>query len=342
MKKIVFISIAVVLLVIASVVGYMSYEIFGRAVHRDTVVYIPTGSDSESIISVLDTVTSRPRFLSLASRVAADRYGAPNAGKFTIKEGSSNYDMLRYIYTSRGEEVKVTYNSLRRLEDLAGVISRQIEADSLSIITAIRDTSFLSSNAYDINTVMSLFIPDTYHFYWNTSAQQFLDRCVKEYKRFWNEERLKKAEAMGMTPLQVTTLASIVESETVKVDEQSRVAGLYVNRLKKGILLQSDPTVIYAILQVNPERYPIRRVYFSDLKIDSPYNTYRNSGLPPSPIRIPSRGAIEATLNYEHNSYIYMCASPERVGYHAFARNLSEHNKNRRAYIRWINSRNIK
>lgn len=342
MKKIVFISIAVILLVIASVVGYMSYEIFGRAVHRDTVVYIPTGSDSESIISVLDTVTSRPRFLSLASRVAADRYGSPNAGKFTIKEGSSNYDMLRYIYTSRGEEVKVTYNSLRRLEDLAGVISRQIEADSLSIITAIRDTSFLSSNAYDINTVMSLFIPDTYHFYWNTSAQQFLDRCVKEYKRFWNEERLKKAEAMGMTPLQVTTLASIVESETVKVDEQSRVAGLYVNRLKKGILLQSDPTVIYAILQVNPERYPIRRVYFSDLKIDSPYNTYRNSGLPPSPIRIPSRGAIEATLNYEHNSYIYMCASPERVGYHAFARNLSEHNKNRRAYIRWINSRNIK
>ena len=342
MKKIVFISIAVVLVLAASASGYVAHQLLGVAVEKDVVVYVPTGSDKETLVDVLDTVTAHPRFLSYFSSVAADRYGNPNPGKFTIKAGSSNFDMLRYIYTSRGEEVRVTYNSLRRIEDLAGVVSRQIEADSLSIIEAIRDTSFLSANGYDIKTVLSLFIPDTYHYYWNTSAQQFLDRCVKEHKKFWNAERLKKAETMGMTPLQVVTLASIVESETVKADEQPRVAGLYMNRLKKGILLQSDPTVIYAILQVEPSRYPIRRVYLSDLKIDSPYNTYRHRGLPPSPIRIPSRGAIESTLNYENNSYIYMCASPERVGYHAFARNLSEHNKNRRAYIRWINSRNIK
>ncbi|MBR4402163.1 MAG: endolytic transglycosylase MltG [Flavobacteriales bacterium] len=342
MKKWIFIGIAVIVVTVASVAGYMAHQLLGEAVEEDMVVYVPTGSDKETLVGILDTVTAKPRFLSYFSSVAADRYGSPNPGKFTIKAGSSNYEMLRYIYTSRGEEVRVTYNSLRRLEDLAGVVSRQIEADSLSIIEAIRDTAFLSANGYDINTVLSLFVPDTYHYYWNTSAQQFLDRCVKEHKKFWNTERIKKAEAMGMTPLQVVTLASIVESETVKADEQPRVAGLYVNRLKKGILLQSDPTVIYAILQVEPERYPIRRVYLSDLKIDSPYNTYRNRGLPPSPIRIPSRGAIESTLNYEHNSYIYMCASPERVGYHAFARNLSEHNKNRRAYIRWINSRNIK
>ncbi len=187
----------------------------------------------------------------------------------------------------------------------------------------------------------TLFIPNTYRFYWNTSAEEFFERMCREYDRFWNASRREKAEAIGMSPLEVTTLASIVQAETAKVDERPVVAGLYMNRLDKGIRLQSDPTVIFA-MRLAGRQDTIRRVYLSDLKIDSPYNTYKHKGLPPSPINIPDISSIDAVLDYTRHNYIYMCASVERFGYHEFAAGSAQHNRNRRAYIRWLNEKNIK
>lgn len=336
------ISLIVLFLVIFSFAGIVVYFFFGASVKEKTVLYVHTGTDKEVLDSLLQPICERNFFLPYFIDAIEKKYPTIHAGKFTFEKGDNNYIVLRRIFTQHGEEVDVTFNQLDDIKSLASAVSKQIEADSLSIISEILDTNFLKANDLDTQTVKTLFIPNTYSFYWNTSAKEFIWRCVKEYHSFWNDKRKKKANDLNMTPLQVSILASIVQSESKISDDQRMVAGLYINRLEKKIRLQSDPTVIYAILQQNPERSPIYRVYINDLKIDSPYNTYKYVGLPPAPILIPEIGSLEAVLNSEKHKYIYMCADPERAGYHAFAENLSDHGKNRRAYIKWINSREIK
>ncbi|MDD4820834.1 MAG: endolytic transglycosylase MltG [Flavobacteriales bacterium] len=322
--------------------AYAAYSLFASSIMEDTVFYIRTGTSNEQLNSMLKEKTKHNVLLPFFIYGIEKKYENPHAGKFSFSKGENNFNVLRRIYTQNGDEVSVTFNNIHNINELASAVSKQIEADSLSLISEILDTTFLNAQGFNAQTVRSFFIPNTYRFYWNTSAKEFVKRCVSEYSLFWNDERTAKAQQMNMSFVDISTLASIVQSETKKADEQSVVAGLYINRLNKNIRLQSDPTVVYAILEKNPERFPVFRVYLNDLKIDSPYNTYMYSGLPPAPILIPEVGALDAVLNYEKHKYLYMCADPQRPGYHAFAENLREHGINRRAYIKWVNSKEIK
>ena len=200
----------------------------------------------------------------------------------------------------------------------------------------LTDTTFLLETGLNANNVSCLFIPNTYEFYWNTSAKEFVDRMQKEYNKFWNKERLKKSAAIGLTKFEVSALASIVEIESYKKDERPIIAQLYLNRLKKRMKLQSDPTIIFAIGD-----FTIRRVLTKDLKIKSPFNTYLHKGLPPGPICIPSVNAIDAVLNATKNNYLFMCAKEDFSGYHNFAKTSREHSKNARKYRRALNKRKI-
>lgn len=338
------ISLALVL-ALAVAGGLAVRAVFGSSVRADEkgiAVYVPTGTTPGGLAELLRPHLHHTFLLGTMAEYAAREKGDVHAGKFILEDGMSTYEAVKMFFVGHGVEVSVRFNGTRGLESLAGTVARQIEADSVSLVAAFKDKVVLDSLGLDSLTVLSVFIPNTYYFYWNTSAEEFFERMLREYDRFWDDTRRGKAATEGMTPLQVSTLASIVQAETAKTDERPVVAGLYMNRLKKGIRLQSDPTVIYAMRLSGKYPEPIRRVYLSDLKIKSPFNTYINKGLPPAPVNIPDISSIDAVLDYMPHKYIYMCASVERFGYHEFSSSLSEHNKNRRKYIRWANENNVK
>ena len=262
-------------------------------------------------------------------------------GRFILKKGMNNNEMINTL-RSQNQPVSLVFNNQERLEDLAGRIATQIEADSLSLIETMQDSTFLAENNFKPETALAMYIPNQYQVYWNTSAETFRNRMLKEYQRFWNEERKAKAKEIDLTPNEVYTLAAIVQKETAKVDERKRVAGVYMNRYNRGIKLDADPTVIYAVKKKNNDfDTVIKRVLYKDLETDSPYNTYKYAGLPPGPIAMPDISAIDAVLNYEDHDYYYFVANPEKPGYHKFAKTLRQHNNNRQAYVRWINKMGI-
>ena len=240
------------------------------------------------------------------------------------------------------EAIKVSFNNQERLENLAGRIAEQIETDSLSLLKAFTDASFLKENNFNLNTGLAMYIPNSYQVYWNTSAEAFRDKMLVEYKKFWNEKRLAKAEKINLSPIEVTTLASIVHKETVKVKERPRVAGVYMNRVKKGMKLDADPTVIYAMKKYsnNWDRV-IKRVLLKDLKLKHPYNTYQNVGIPQGPIAMPDISAIDAVLNYEKHNYFYFVADVKNFGFHKFASTLAQHNRNSASDHKWVNNLGI-
>ena len=243
---------------------------------------------------------------------------------------------------STNEPVWVTFNNQERLEDLAGRIASQIEADSITLLESMKDSAFLTETGFKDRNALSMYIPNKYQFFWNTSAVEFRDRMKTEYDRFWNENRLAKAKDIGLTPHEIMVLASIVQKETAKVDERPKVAGVYMNRIKKGWKLEADPTVIYALKDQHKNFDTIiKRVLYADLKIDSPYNTYKYKELPPGPITMPDISSIDAVLNYEKHDYFYFVANVQNFGYHKFAKTLSQHNANKREYVRWINQQKI-
>ena len=262
-------------------------------------------------------------------------------GRFKIKRGIGNNDIVNSLKFNN-TPVNVTFNNQERVEDLAGRLSNQIYEDSISLLSAFTDQDFLEKNNLNEKNVLSIFIPNSYNIYWNTTSENFRDRMLSEYNKFWNKDRLDKAEELGLTKLEVISLASIVQLESRKVDERPRVAGLYVNRLRDNMRLQADPTVIYTIKEYyNNFDTIIRRVLYRDLKLNSKYNTYKIKGLPPGPITMPDISAIDAVLNYERHKYLFMVANPSNRGYHLFASDLAGHNRNKKAYIRWINSKGI-
>lgn len=304
-------------------------------------VYIPTNSTAAELMGLISPYLKSPEYFQLA----AEKKGYFNyirPGKFWIPKGVGNNDLVN-ILRAGGVEINVTFNNAERLENLAGKIAKQIEADSISLIQAFKDLDFLERSGFNEDTALAMYLPNSYSFFWNTTALAFRERMQKEYNRFWNSKRLKQAEQLGLSPVEVSSLAAIVQRETLKADERPRVAGVYLNRLKKRMRLQADPTVIYAMKKAfNNYDTVIRRVLYKDLKIKSPYNTYKNRGLPPGPIWMPDLGAIEAVLNAEDHSFIYFVVDLSRPGYHAFARNLREHNRNKRNYVRWLNKKGIR
>ena len=324
----------------------MVYELYSRVYQPNIVlpedssekyIYIPTGADFLDVIQILSgngLLVNANSFRWVANR--KNYINNIKAGRYFINRELNNNELINLLRSGEQIPVKVTFSNLRTKKQLAGKISAQIEADSIAVMQYLMDTTFLLATGLNTNNVSCLFIPNTYEFYWNTSAKQFIDRIQKEYNKFWNKERIKKAAKIGLTKFEVSALASIVEMESYKKDERPIIARLYLNRLKKRMKLQSDPTIIFAI-----GNFSIRRVLTKDLKIDSPYNTYLHKGLPPGPICIPSINAIDAVLNASKNDYLFMCAKEDFSGYHNFAKTAREHSKNARKYRRALNKRKI-
>ncbi len=306
---------------------------------KDVIVYIPTDVDFGKLITIIGPyVKSKKTFVVAAQKKGYDR--RIKSGKYRIVKGMTNNDIVNTLRSSN-TYVRLIFNNQERLQNLAHRISTQIEADSLSLIRAFLDTDFLAKNGFDTENAMSMYISNTYNFFWNTSATMFRDRMLKEYHNFWNQSRLAKAEKIGLTPQEVYILASIVTKETNKRDEQPRVAGVYLNRLKKRMRLQADPTVIFALKLKNNDFKHIKRVLYKDLKVNSKYNTYLNRGLPPGPITMPDISAIEAVLNPEKHAYLYFVLDPDKMGYHAFSKTLKEHNIKKAKFTRWLNKNRI-
>ena len=263
------------------------------------------------------------------------------AGRYEIKKGFSNKEIINTL-KFQNKPVKVTFNNLERIENLASRISNFIEPDSLSLMNSFNDVNFLNENNLNSESVFSIFLPNTYEFYWNTSADQFRDKMYNQFKSYWTEAKKEKARSLNLSPIEVSVLASIVQRETPKVDERPTISGVYFNRLKKNMKLQADPTVVYTIKEKKGFDTKIRRVLYKDLKIKSPYNTYIHKGLPPGPIYMPDFSSIESVLNLENHKYLFFVADVKRPGYHMFASTNREHNKNKRQYTNWLRKNKIR
>lgn len=262
-------------------------------------------------------------------------------GRFVIKKDMSNNDIINSI-RSRNMPIKVSFNNQNSLEKLAGRISKQIEADSVSLLKAMKDNDFYKENNFKDETALGMYLPNSYEFFWNTSAEKFRDRMLAEYNRFWNKTRLEKAASIGLSEDEVVTLASIVYEESKEPKEQPRIAGVYLNRLKIRMPLQADPTLKFAAYKLPKYKNTvIKRVLNVHKEIKSPYNTYKNAGLPPGLVAMPDLSAIDAVLNYEKHKYLYFAADPKNVGFHKFAKTLSQHNANARAYQKYLSSKGI-
>ena len=297
-------------------------------------------SEEEFMIQITPFLKSSKTFRWVASRKKYLQNIKP--GRFVLYKGMNNNELIR-VLRSENKPIDLVIAPFERMEEVAGYVSRIIEADSADIMEAFHDSDFLFQTKLRTENVLSLILPNTYEVYWNTSATQFRNRMLKEYRDYWNENRLAQANEVKLSPSEVYTLASIVSKESVKIDERPRVAGVYLNRLRKNMKLQADPTVVYSIKHATGNFDTIiRRVLYRDLRLDNPYNTYKRSGLPIGPITMPEMSAIEAVLNPEKHSYLYFVADVERPGYHNFSKTLSEHNKKRKAYTQWLNDRNIR
>ena len=336
---------AFILLAILGCSG-MVYELYSRVYQLNIVlpdnaekyIYIPSNSEFTDVVKILlenGLLINANSFEWLAKQKKYDTN--IKAGRYRINRALNNNDLVNLLRSGKQTPIKVTFNNLRNKEQLAGKIGSQIEADSLSILKYITDTTFLNKLKLNTDNVACLFIPNTYEFYWNTSVEGFVNRMVKEYSDFWNSSRKKKAAEIKLNYYQVAVLASIVEKEqSIKRDERPEIAGVYLNRLKKRMKLESDPTLIFALGD-----FTIKRVLNKDKKVESPFNTYKNKGLPPGPICIPSINAIDAVLNASEHNYIFMCAKEDFTGYHNFAKTYAKHLINARKYQKALNKRKI-
>jgi UPF0755 protein len=308
--------------------------------NETSYIFISTGSDIDALlIELAPLIKSTDDF-----RLAAEKKGYASrirAGKYALIKGMSNNDIINHL-RGKSLSVKVTFNNQERLEDLAGRLAQQLEADSLAFLTQMREEDFLAKNGFDQATALAMYIPNTYEFFWNASPKFFQKRMLKQYEYFWTPKRRNAAQNQGLTPNEVSTLAAIVQKESLKNDERPLIAQVYLNRLKKKMRLQADPTVIYSLRKEQDDfSLVIRRVLRKDLKIESPYNTYRTKGLPPGPIAMPDISAIDAVLFPTPHKYLYFVSDPNKQGYHDFSTSLREHNRKARKYYRWLNQQKL-
>lgn len=342
-KKIL-LAVALIGLVVAGIFAYLIYDALltpnTSFKNEEAFVYIPTDTSFEELIPLLQPLLKDVgNFEMVAKRKQYDN--RVRGGKYILKKNMSNNDIVNTL-RSNNIPVKVSFNNQETLEKLASRISTQIEADSVSLLSSFTEEAFLTANDLTSETALSIYIPNSYEFFWNTSGTEFRDRMLKEYNSFWNKDRLAQSKEIGLSPKEVIALAAIVQKETAKVDERPRVAGLYLNRLNSKMLLQADPTVIYAIKKQSGNFDTIiKRVLYKDLELKSPYNTYKYSGLPPGPITMPDISSIDAVLKPEKHEYYYMVVNVKDFGYHMFAKSLTQHNRNKEQYIRWINEQKI-
>lgn len=348
MKKVIIIG----LLGILSIGGYFAYPYISLYLSssesaltmeegKTEDVFIKTGADLEWVVNYLDqlgVLENREKFIEFAEK---KNFKGKNIvpGKYELKGGMSYNELINHLRAGNGRlEVQVTFNGCRTIPDMAGKVSKHIEADSAALVAYIMNPETISKYGFDEKTIRALFVPNTYQMYWNTNEEEFVARMAKEWKNFWNQRRKAKAKKIGLTESQVTTLASIVrEEQSLHEDEWKRISGVYMNRLNRGIPLQADPTVKYCLGDIT-----IKRIYLKDTEIDCEYNTYRIKGLPPGPLNIPSPKGMDAVLDFEDHQYIFFCAKADGSGRHAFAKTLAQHNQNAAKYHAYINKLGIR
>ncbi|MDR0694806.1 MAG: endolytic transglycosylase MltG [Prevotellaceae bacterium] len=308
-------------------------------VREDAFLYVPTGA---RLATVVDSLRAHALLVDEATFLAASQKSdyktfTVHPGRYRVSKGMTNTDLLRMLHFGWQEPVKIVIaGAIRSSGKLAKTLSRYVEPDSAALSRALSDSSLLQRFGYTPATILGMIIPNTYEVYWNTGAEELLQRLHGENMKFWNETRTQLLETIGLTRNEAITLAAIVNEETNKTDEMPRIAGVYMNRLAKGIALQADPTLKFAW-----NDFTIKRLLNKHKTIDSPYNTYKYPGLPPGPVRIPSIAAIDAVLHYERHHYLYFCADAGFTGYHVFAQTLSQHNKNAQKYQQALNRKKI-
>jgi UPF0755 protein len=337
-KKII-LAAAVVIFIVAAVIGLQFYTNYfaGNVTGKEKYLYIKTGSKIQDLYMEIEgkgIVKNFEAFKKAADKMELESKLKP--GKYALKEGMNNRSLINIIKSGNQVPVVLKFQNLRKKENFASYLSKQLEADSLTFITYLDSTAVIDKYGFNKENFYTMFIPNSYEMYWNTTPADFLDRMNKEYTKFWTQERKDKAAAFKLSPVQVSILASIVDGEALYDKEMPVIAGLYLNRLEKGIKLQADPTVIFA----NGD-FTVNRVTSALLRVESPYNTYKNAGLPPGPIMMPSINAIDAVLNKDDNDFIYMCAKEDFSGYHNFAKTRAEHEVNANKYRQALNKRKI-
>jgi len=321
--------------------SFYFYQVFFTAniqvEKKNTYLYI---SDSTSYEKLIHELIQKKIIEDIISfRFVSKLVGYPNKvrpGRYLLESNTSNLYTILKLRSGKQNPVKVTFTNVRLKKNLSGKICRNLELDSLAFDRFISNSEWVQKYGFDTTTVLCMFIPNTYEMYWNISSEKLFKRFYHEYQSFWNSQRREKANAMGLTPIQVIILASIVEVETGSKEERPRVAGVYINRLNKNMRLQADPTIVFAV-----GSFELKRVLAKHKKIDSPYNTYKYSGLPPGPIYIPSITSIDAVLNYEKHDYLYFCAKEDFSGNHRFAISFEEHLKNAQRYQKALNQAHI-
>jgi len=320
--------LALLTLVFVLYFGYRKFIAGGTIPHpgREYVLLIPSNSSFEEVVALLKTggvIRNEASFRKMATLLKYER-DPMRAGRYIVKGGWTTLQLVRHLRGGPQAPVNVVLNNERLIEEVAGKVARFIEPDSLEMLRTFQDEQQIAALGFNSDELMSLFIPNTYQFFWNTSATKFLERMVREHDAFWKKEgRLEKAKAMGLSPKQVYTLASIVEKETLRSKEKPRIAGAYLNRLRIGMPLQADPTAVFATRD-----FAATRVTGYHIKFDSPFNTYKYPGLPPGPIAMASITSIDAVLNAEKHNYIYFCAIGDESGLHAFAESYDQHLNN--------------
>lgn len=335
------ISLTTIIMTCVAIISLAVYYFFFSSMlsaNENKIIYIDADDNVDSVFMKLEPLATRHAMMGFKTIARHSSYAKNiRTGRYEIEPGEGAFMVLRKLKNGLQSSVKLTIQGTRTMDKLAGNLSKKLMIDSVVIYKALTDTATCEKYGYTPETIACMFIPNTYEVYWNIPLDKFLDKMKAESDKFWNEERTRKAKEMGLTRAEVTTLASIIDEETANDGEKPMIAGMYYNRLKTGMPLQADPTVKFAL-----NDFSIRRIYNNMLNVDNPYNTYKNTGLPPGPIRIPSVAGIDAVLNYAHHDYLYMCAKEDFSGTHNFAATYKEHLSNAAKYSAALNERGIK
>jgi UPF0755 protein len=324
--------------------GFLMYKYYQKNyksnVNFDSYLYIPTGSNFEEVKKrIKNKVVDYKLFVQVAENENYPTQIKP--GKYKLVVGESNQELVEKLLEGNQEPVIFNFQATDDYTQLAEQIRQSVEADSTAIYSAFENQA-QKDGFSEVDVIKVYFLPGTYTFFWNDKPETILNKMKQNFDEFWNDDRKNKAKELDLTPLQIINFAAITQRESNRVGEQSKIAGLYLNRFKKGMKLQSDPTVLFAKKKKEGFDKKYYRVYYADLTISSPYNTYQNVGLPPTPICSPNKEAIDAVLNAEKHEYIYMCASPTNIGYHDFTSSYAQHEENAKKYRQYLNEKNIK
>lgn len=334
MKKII-LTIAVVVVLTATALIYLLYDIAWKPNSNPKgteKLIIPIGATFQNVIDSIEKhnfIKNEKNFQYVAKWLKFPKNIKP--GKYEIRAEENNYYFIKRLMRGQHYPVKFTFNNIRTKEQFVEKVGDNFLFEPQELAQLLNDPSFAKRYGFNTETILTLFIPDSYEIYYDITAEQFCERLHYYYELFWNDERRQKADNIGLSPTEVAILASIVDEESSKASEKPIIAGLYLNRLKKGMLLQADPTVKFAVGDIT-----LKRILYTHTEIDSPYNTYKYAGLPPGPLRIPDKQTLDAVLNYAHHNFLYMCAKDDLSGYHNFANTLAEHNRNAQKYHRAI------